>query len=421
MVNELSKYAEDAQLADKVRALCNHDIKYESIIRNVISADFAFENDSFGFQFKDIPDWSGAHVNVLMQKGIVKYGYKSNSATHYRLAVDREMLSQVMQELEKERIETEQKGRVCQMVLEPSMISEFEELVASGQDMVSYWAQRLNPRIIGMEREREACLISLASPPDKDGLMRRCHTLIWGPPGTAKSLIIAYIKHNLDAVGIAPKSTEAGLKLDGRDATPGAMMLAHHGTLVIEEIDKFDRKTLESLYEAMTTGEFDVNVGNIRQTCPAELRAIAVGNDIKKLPAPLIDRFDMTFYYEIPSKDAEKKITDDLYLQWITSKEDYRGEKLRAFLAYIKPFEPELTAKMLELCMKLKNAYIDLSEKKPDIREKEAFMRVAYVIAKINHREVRVEDYLRAVRLVDEKFTGAKYNALEILARELSK
>lgn len=409
------------ELSDKVKSLCQRDQKYMAMLYEICKVDEVYENDSFGWQFKDIEGFSGAHVNVLMQAGIIKYGYRSNSATHFR-AVDRGGLRQVLDEIKKQ-YEGERRTEVCKtsVVLEPSMISEFEELIASGQDMVSYWAQRLNPRIIGMDREREACLISLASPPDKDGLMRRCHTLIWGPPGTAKSLIIAYIKHNLDAVGIAPKSTEAGLKLDGRDATPGAMMLAHHGTLVIEEIDKFDRKTLETLYEAMTTGEFDVNVGNIRQTCPAELRAIAVGNDIKKLPVPLMDRFDMTFYYEIPSKDAEKKITDDLYLQWITSKEDYRGEKLRAFLAYIKPFEPELTAKMLELCMKLKNAYIDLSEKKPDIREKEAFMRVAYVIAKINHREVRVEDYLRAVKLVDEKFTGAKYNALEILARELSK
>ncbi len=171
-----------------------------------------------------------------------------------------------------------------------------------------------------MERERAACLISMASPPDKGGIMRRCHTLIYGPAGTGKSILISYIKQYFDAVGIYPEaSTKVGLTMDGRTGADGAMVMAHGKTLVTEEIEKFDRKNLEAMLSAMSGGTFEVHKGSLHETKNAEFRNIAVGNSIEKLPEPLLDRFSFIYHYEIPSKDAEKKITDDLYTQWLTS------------------------------------------------------------------------------------------------------
>lgn len=413
----------EADLADKVKALCARDQKYRDLLLEICTVDKIYENDNFGWQFKDIKGFSGAHVNVLMQEGIIKYGYKSNNATHFR-AVEREGLKQVLDEIpdETEKQEWFKEKEVKQTFLNPELTAEFEQLLQTEKDMLSYWAQRLNPRLIGMEKERQGCLIALASPKDKQGIRRRVHTLIYGPPGTAKSILIQYIKHYLDAVGTGPTSSEAGLKMDARGSgTAGKLMMAHNRTLVVEELDKFDRKTLESLYESMTTGEFEVDKGDIRETCIAAIRAIAVANSIEKLPLPLLDRFDMIFYVEIPNKEAEKKITDDLYLQWITSKEDYRGEKLRAYLEWIEGYEPEITPEVMDRCMRLKNAYIDLAEKKPDVREKEGFLRVGFVIARINRRALCLDDFLQAIKLVDANFNGAKMNALEILAKELSK
>ena len=87
MPKELSQYGREAELADRVRTLCKRDANYITLLRSIISVDKAYEDINFGWQFKDV-DWSGAHVNILMQHRIVKYGYKSNSATHYRLAVN---------------------------------------------------------------------------------------------------------------------------------------------------------------------------------------------------------------------------------------------------------------------------------------------------------------------------------------------
>ncbi len=412
--------------SEKVQQLCTKNPDYEALLRTIIQVDRKFESDSFGWEFKHVVGLSGGSLNTLIQYEIIMSSYKSNNYSHYRLNVPADELECILDDIELVRLEKEREA-ICkqtvqqpQSLLTPELIKEFEELVKTGQDLLLYWAMRLNPRLIGMERERAACLISMASPPDKDGIMRRCHTLIWGPSGTGKSALIAYIKHYFDAVGISPKATtEVGLTMDGRTGSSGALMLAHGGVLCLEEVEKFPKSILDSCLEAMSTGEFEVNKGNIHNKCKAEVRAICVGNDIKTLSTAFLDRCDMVFYHDIPNKDVEKKITDDLYIQWLSGKEDYKGVKLRAYLEWIKLYEPEISQDTLDKCMNLKNAYIDLSEKRADIREKEAFLKVSYTIAKINHRALNVQDFLQAIVLVDSNFGQSKLLALETIAKGL--
>ena len=410
----------------KVQQLCVKNPAYETMLREVLKADQICENP--GFQFKDLQSVQGGHLNAMVQAGLIFKSYESNNYIHWRLAVPREELEAILDDIElaqleaeKEQLEASKHVVQMQSLLTPDLVKEFEEMVKTEPDLLSYWAQRLNPRIIGMERERAACLIAMASPADKGGIMRRCHCLIYGPAGTGKSILISYIKQYFDAVGIYPEaSTKVGLTVDGRTGADGAMVMAHGKTLVTEEIEKFDRKTLEAMLSAMSGGTFEVHKGSLHETKNAEFRNIAVGNSIEKLPEPLLDRFSFIYHYEIPSKDAEKKITDDLYAQWLSNKDDYRGTKLKAYLEWIHDYEPEITSEIINKCQLIKNAYIDLSEQKPNIRQKENFLKVAFVIAKINHRALTVQDFLKAICLVDPQFNGSKFLALETIAKNLN-
>lgn len=89
---------------------------------------------------------------------------------------------------------------------------------------------------------------------------------------------------------------------------------------------------------------------------------------------------------------------------------------MRAYLEWIHDYEPDITPEIIEKCQRVKNAYIDLSEQKPNIRQKENFLKVAFVIAKINHRALTIKDFLQAIVLVDGGFGQSKLEALEKIA-----
>ena len=61
-----------------------------------------------------------------------------------------------------------------------------ERLKKEDYEAVEYWYDKVNPKIVGMERVKKAILISLASSGDKFGDRGRVHVLLEGDPGTAK-------------------------------------------------------------------------------------------------------------------------------------------------------------------------------------------------------------------------------------------
>ncbi|MFH1188245.1 MAG: ATP-binding protein [bacterium] len=412
----------------KIKALCDKNTNYESLLRTIVRVDRLYETDKFGWQFQDCQDLSGGSLNTLIQVGVVKSSYKSNNYSHYRLAMPADELECLLDDIEISRMEGEKeklqsmKSTEMQTSVDPEMIKKFEQLIANRTDMLDYLYLKLNPHVIGMVKERKACLISIASSKDKNGIRRRSHVLLWGPPGTAKSAIRDWIKHNLNAVAVGPASSEAGLKGDARSDTPGALSMAHDGVIVIEELDKFSRPDLYKFYEALTSGFYEINKGEIRKTYQAEVRAIAVANS-KELPEQLLDRFDMIYEVIIPDSAVEKKITDNLYDYWVKPKEDYKGEELRQYLMWIKDYEPQISEEVLYKCKQIKNCYIDLADdKRPNIRQKEGLMRVAFTIAKLNHRPLHAGDFVQAVSLVDVKFNEGRIRALEAIANaDLSK
>ncbi len=110
MVDEnMDTVRHQSQLWEKIITLCESNPKYIHILRNIEATDKAYKNDSFGWQFKDV-EWSGGNVSRLLQEGIIRYGYKSNSATHFRLNLDVEELKVILDVVaEHQYIENEQK------------------------------------------------------------------------------------------------------------------------------------------------------------------------------------------------------------------------------------------------------------------------------------------------------------------------
>lgn len=419
MPNELSQYGQEADLADRVRTLCNRDKNYISLLRNIISVDKAYEDIQFGWQYKDV-NWSGAHVNILMQQKIIQYGYKSNSSTHYRLAVDREQLWKDIDEIERELSEAERHDDSIQVqMFDPGVIEQFEKLISDGTDMLEYWNKWINPKIEGMPQVKKALLLSIASHGDKFGDRGRVHVLMHGDPGSAKSQLMNWIVYQIGAKFCSQRTSKVGLTGDasGDQIVLGALPKAHKGIICIDELDKYADKDRQGLLEAMEEGKVQIDVGKHSVLLDAEIRAIAAANRITNFSPELMDRFDFKFELKAPVGDVEKKITCSIIDHWFEDKEGYDGFDLKNYINWIRDFEPSISREVRDRVKNLVCMYIDLDEGiRGSPRRKESILRVAFTVAKLHRRNVEVKDVMTAIKLLNPNLNGGKIQALEQLA-----
>ena len=116
-------------------------------------------------------------------------------------------------------------------------IEKWETMLQNGEDMLDYLAQQINPKVYQLEHVKKAIVLTLASTGDKFGDRGRIHTLLYGPPGTAKSAIGEWLVHNLGIEGISHRSSDVGLTgcAVGKEIVPGALPYANDSSLYIDE------------------------------------------------------------------------------------------------------------------------------------------------------------------------------------------
>jgi len=303
--------------------------------------------------------------------------------------------------------------------IETDLFWEFRELEKQEEyDALEHWYPFLNPLVHGLERARKAVVLSLVSGAD-DSRRKRIHVLLTGEPGTGKSDIRNFLKHEMGAVGVGPSTTDAGLKADARGGiTPGALNWADGGVLTIDELDKFSKGDREALLEAMEEGEYEVTKGGDQETFPAETRVVACANRVDKFSPELMDRFDFVIHLDRPSPEQEKKITDHVYRSWFGDGEETEsaGYRLKKYVQYCRLYHPQVDRETLSRIIETKNRYIDLTDKEGDVREKETFLRVTEALAKLNRTDVTPQIFVEAIRLVDNDLSSEELKALKMTA-----
>jgi len=292
--------------------------------------------------------------------------------------------------------------------------AQFTELVGS-EDMLDYWASRINPKVVGMENEKRATMLCLASHGDKCGDRGRLHLMLYGDPGTAKTLITDWIVFKLDAVGASMRSSQVGLTADasGSEVTLGALPKANGGIICLDELEKFDQKSLQGLLEALEEGRIHIDVGKTHTVIDARVRCIACCNETKKLSRELLDRFDFKLEVRKPEMEFKKKIMRSRIKYWFKDKEGYDGITLKNYLQWIKNYEPAISESVRSKWMRTMELYIDLTDSDGSIREEESLIRIAVTIAKMHHRNAYPPDILRAIKIKHPDLNGGKMKMLE--------
>ncbi|MFL6472714.1 MAG: AAA family ATPase [Nitrososphaeraceae archaeon] len=121
----------------------------------------------------------------------------------------------------------------------------------------------------------------------------RAHTLLTGPPASAKSLFMLEIEKFMQskvyfAEGAA--TTKAGIQRFIAENP-------HKEIIIIDEIDKMPVKDQEGLLTMMERGEFVSTKVRNTKTVKADIVIFATSNSTERLSKPLLSRFTI---YEIP-------------------------------------------------------------------------------------------------------------------------
>lgn len=376
---------------------------------------------------KDV-DWAGIHMNTLVDKGIITFD-RTTGTFMFADGIDPKLIAdEVKKTLEVMSIdetahETIERERTKTTILDEELIHKFERLLDSGTDMLSYLAEMLNPKIEGMINVKKALVLSIASDGDKFGDRGRLHVLMYGDPGSAKSQLMSWIVYQLGAHFCSQRTSKVGLTADasGNDLTPGALPRAHRGILCIDELDKYSSADRQGMLEALEEGKIHIEVGKVSATLDAEVRVIAAANRIKDFSEELLDRFDFKFELKAPVEEMQKRVTCSIVKNWFKEKHGYYGIELKNYLAWIKSYEPDILPDVRNKIERLICMYLDLDDSlKGSPRRTESLMRVIYTIAKIHRRNVKAEDAIIAMKILNPNLNGGKLQALESLLKALT-
>ncbi len=281
-------------------------------------------------------------------------------------------------------------------------VREFKSILYEN-DALEYWKDYIAPMIKFRDKAKKAILCMLASPNDKYGTKGRTNAIIYGPPGTGKSAFKNFIVEEFGAYSIdGARVSKADLTYNKKTDEDGLLVRAHRGLAVIEEADEMD----EDAYGAALTSLGESGIIEIRDMrLPAEVRGVMIGNYnskkeiINRHGESLFNRFEFIIYFGGLDKKQKSAAIDLQYDYFRQPKKPTETIKLKKYLSWVRDFEPSIPEDQLKKIKKYKHEKIEEFE---NVREGISIMNVAYTIARLNHRNVTLEDYKKAFNLVKQ-------------------
>lgn len=271
---------------------------------------------------------------------------------------------------------------------------------------LSLIASHLAPGIVGLARARQAVSLVLLSPNDEPGARNRTHCLLVGPPGTAKTSLIAAAAALVDAPVYGHRMSIGALSYDFRRQEPGALGKAHsNGFFFIDELEKIDGQVLTHLFGSMEGGSFTVAARNGPKTIRASVRVVATANTTDDLPDALLSRFDLIIHVAKPSRAQSSQILGGIVDQMTGNAPPPADEKAwwRGLFAYVgtKPPAPPNPAQRARIRatmgVVLQAAWDDGGG---DIRKTASVLRVAKTLARLRRQPFAASHVLEAGEFV---------------------
>lgn len=171
----------------------------------------------------------------------------------------------------------------------------------------------------------------------------RIHILLYGKPGTGKTILMEPLEKNHGALYISMDASAASLRGDGRKDDHGAKIFNEcDGEIIcIDDIEKM--KDMDVLRDVMETGRYTVTKGGEHVEYDGHCRIVAATNDLSKMPIPIRSRFDLIYLYNFPTLKQSMDIVHRMLHQQENAI-DYRP-LISHYIHLAQTFEPEVNNK----------------------------------------------------------------------------
>lgn len=286
----------------------------------------------------------------------------------------------------------------------PVSEEEAEEIhsITEDVDALDYWYKYIAPGLKHRDKAKKVVLILLASPRDAYGNKGRVNLLAYGPPGTGKTAIKNYLTENFGAESIdGPRVSKADITYNKSSGKFGQLAKAHRGILVVEESDEMDEEPLGAALTSLgESGEIEIRDKQI----PAEARGVFLSNfrsieeAISQWSEEAVNRFDFKINFDRLSDEHKSEAIDWHYNYFRQPKPEDNQTLLLKYIKLCRTFDPEVSE--IEEIQQFKDENIS---KLDNVREGISVMNIAWIIARLNFSDVKLEHYKQAYELVTQR------------------
>lgn len=275
---------------------------------------------------------------------------------------------------------------------------------AKKENCLDLLSEMLNPALLGLEKERLACLLSMISNWDDFNDRNRITVLYEGPTSTGKTAIIRWAQRFLWGGWVDSSVTRSSLEGSGKgyQFSQGCLQDADNSTLFIDEVDKLSHKDQSALLAAIELGSVPIRKDRVKKDTDARIRVVATCNNKQRLMEELLSRFDLIFHISPLSHEKIEKLIRKNINDWGREKQSpYGNGFLKKYLMFAKQREAKLPEdrEWMEEFILTERKFGSLQGK--DVRQVQAIFRIALAVAKLRLKEcVDKQDLKRAIELI---------------------
>lgn len=327
--------------------------------------------------------------------------------------------------------------------LKPDEVNEIMDL-SKQENIIETLINSTAPNILGLEKEKLCLLVSIVGGSEESRVRTKIHSLFLGDPGKAKSKLLNFVGKLMPRCKYVSGEGSSGVGLTataekdeftgGWTAEAGAIVQAHNGYLLLDELDKIKTDEQTKLNTAMEDGKVPLDKASISVSLNANATVIASANpklgkfDVGgaktissqiNIDKTLLSRFDLIILLiDEVNEQTDREIASFIFGDLDTSdKSRIELDLFRKYLFYAKKLKPKYTKESAKL---IQDYFVELRKKTNSndiyvsVRQLEGLKRIGEAIAKLKLKsQVDEEDSLEAIKLME--YSMKHFSESEIL------